>query len=73
VGPFLPLLVKHELQRREGQVAPERGAVTVEERAEALGADDRPYGVYRALVVIPGVEVGVVVATLQLQTGLDNF
>lgn len=72
-GPGLELFPKHELQRGKGQVAVERGLVAVEEGRGALGADDCAGGVDGAAVVVARGEMGVVVAALELQPGLEDL
>ena len=61
------------MQGGKGEVAPERSFVAVEERAEAFCPCDGARSVEGGAVVVAGVEVGVVVAALELEAGFEDF
>jgi len=67
------LLVKSKLQGGKGQVAPQRGLVSVEEGTEAFCPVDCPRGIEGGAVVVARVEVGVVEAALQLEASLEDL
>jgi len=66
-------LIKRELEGGKREVTEERGFVAVEEGAEAFGAENGAGGVEGGAVVVAGVEVGVVVAALELEAGFEDF
>jgi len=61
------------LEGRKRQVAEERGFVAVKEGAEAFSPKNGAGGVEGGAVVVAGVEVGVVVAALELEAGFEDF
>ena len=69
----MELLPEHELQGRERQVSVEGRLVAVEEGDSAFGLDDGAAGVDGAAVVVAGFEGRVVVTTLELESGFEDF
>lgn len=67
------LLVKCELESGEGKIAPEGRFVAIIQSAGAFCPDYGADGVHGGAVVIAGVEVGIVVAALELETCFEDF
>lgn len=71
--PAALFFVKGKLKCGEGQVAPKRSFVAVEEGAVAFCSGDCARSVNGGAVVVAGVEVRVVMPALQLKAGFEDF
>lgn len=72
-SPCLKLLPEHELKGGKGKVAIKSGFVAVEERQRTFGANDGASGVDGATVIVAGLEVRIIVSTLELQSCFQNL
>jgi hypothetical protein len=67
------LFPEHELQCGEWQVTIERRLVAVEECPGALRSNYCTYGIDGAAIVVAGLEVGVLISALKLQSCFEDL
>ena len=67
------LLVDGKLNGREGEIAEDGGFVAIKESGNSFLTDNGSGGIKGRAVIVAGLEERVVVATLELKTGFENF